>query len=130
MALATESSGYVWLRAPNGLVHILLVIRLEHKFGRFSFNATHISLNSCETSFLTFFSTDRQTARPTRGDLEAPSPELKNFCLYLTDFLMELDKSNISFTKFKIILLHWKCNEDYFDKLYVKIEAMQYMTVL
>ena len=37
---------------------------------------------------------------------------------------MELYKSNISFTKFKIILLNWKCNEDYFDMLYVKIEAM------
>ena len=36
VALATESSGYVWLRAPNGLVHILIVIRLEHKFGCFS----------------------------------------------------------------------------------------------
>ena len=37
---------------------------------------------------------------------------------------MELYKSNISFTKFKIILLNWKCNEDYFDMQYVKIEAM------
>ena len=37
VALAIESSGYVWLRAPNSLVHILLVIRLEHKFGCFSF---------------------------------------------------------------------------------------------
>ena len=39
-------------------------------------------------------------------------------------FLMELYKSNISFTKFKIIPLNWKCNKDYFDMLYVKIEAM------
>ena len=100
VALATESSGYVWSRAPNGLVHILLVIRLEHKFGCFSFIQglikykcapeyviiislyTHITLNSLETSFLTFFltdrQTDRQTDRPTRGYLEAPSPELKN----------------------------------------------------
>ena len=38
---------------------------------------------------------------------------------------MELYKSNISFTKFKLILSNWKCNEDYFDNmLYVKIEAM------
>ena len=37
---------------------------------------------------------------------------------------MELYKSNISFTKFKIIPLNWKCNKDYFDMLYVKIEAM------
>ena len=36
---------------------------------------------------------------------------------------MELYKSNISFTKFKIVLSNWKCNEDYFDMLYVKIEA-------
>ena len=39
VAMATESSGYVWLRAPNGLMNILLVIRLEHKFGCFSFIA-------------------------------------------------------------------------------------------
>ena len=37
---------------------------------------------------------------------------------------MELYRSKISFTKFKIILLNRKCNEDYFDMLYVKIEAM------
>ena len=37
---------------------------------------------------------------------------------------MELYESNISFAKFKLILLNWKCNEDYFDMLYVKIEAM------
>ena len=35
---------------------------------------------------------------------------------------MELYKSDI--TQFKIILLNWKYNEDYFDMLYVKIEAM------
>ena len=34
VSLVTGSSGYVLLRAPNGLMHILLVIRLEHKFGR------------------------------------------------------------------------------------------------
>ena len=37
---------------------------------------------------------------------------------------MELYKSNISLTEFNIILSNWKCNEDYFDMLYVKIEAM------
>ena len=37
---------------------------------------------------------------------------------------MELYKSNISFTKFKITLSNWKYNEDYFDMLYVKIESM------
>ena len=39
VAMATESSGYVWLRAPNGFMHILLVIRLEYKFRYFSFIA-------------------------------------------------------------------------------------------
>ena len=33
-------------------------------------------------------------------------------------------KNNISFTILKIILSNWKYNEDYFDILYVKIEAM------
>ena len=37
---------------------------------------------------------------------------------------MELYKSNISFPRFKLILLNQKCNEEYFDMLYVKIEAM------
>ena len=37
---------------------------------------------------------------------------------------MELYKSNSSFTKFKLILLNQKCNDDYFDMLYVKIEAI------
>ena len=38
---------------------------------------------------------------------------------------MELHKSNISLTKFNIILSNWKCDEDYFDMLCVKIEAME-----
>ena len=37
---------------------------------------------------------------------------------------MELYKSNISFTKLKIILSNWKLNEDYFDMLYANIESM------
>ena len=32
--------------------------------------------------------------------------------------------SNISFTKLEFTLSNWKCNEDYFDMLYVKIEAV------
>ena len=53
------------------------------------------------------------------------------FCLvtekllyFLKPFLIELYLSNISLTTFKIILLDWKCNEDYFDMLYVMIGAM------
>ena len=37
---------------------------------------------------------------------------------------MELYKSNISFPRFKLILLNQKCNEEYFDMLNVNIEAM------
>ena len=38
---------------------------------------------------------------------------------------MELYNYNISFTKLKFVLSNWKCNEDYSDMLYVKIETMR-----
>ena len=48
-----------------------------------------------------------------------------NFCLSWPDFLIEFEKSNINFIKFKTILLDWKCNDNYFHMLYVKIKAMR-----
>jgi len=109
VAVATEDSGYVCLRAPNGLAHIQLVMRLKHRFVFFSIIEasngkricfllvqykctpkyaiillyTYLTLNSLETSYLTiflhfFWQTDRPTDRPTRGDIEPLTPELKN----------------------------------------------------
>ena len=49
---------------------------------------------------------------------------IENSFVFLKQIFMELYMSNISFTKLKFILSNWKCNEDYFDMLYVKIEAM------
>ena len=95
--MATESSGYVWLRAPIGLLHttcyktraeiwlffIYCIFQwlVKHtctpKYTISIFLYTCTTQNSLKTSFLTFLTFFWQTDRPMRRDLEAQSPELK-----------------------------------------------------